>query len=106
MARISWYHVKNLISDLALFIFTVVGVICSESVQSLRQLKQLKAFHFTWPTAPEVIGAIFVALILNYILDHKGDAEGKKKHFKQRALKHLIFGFFWVHIIDLIKDFL
>ena len=94
--------IVNTIREIVLYLTTVFGVMMSPFIPSLLQIiiyNKIPVFEASWH--PIRIGVIlFVALLMTFAIERKGDKAGKMKNFKKRMLTHLAYGAMWHAVLE------
>ena len=93
---------KNFLEETAMYIFTTAGVLMSKYMPAFKEIfksQNEKEITFNIPYRAEIIAALFIALLVTYMMERQGDKEGKRKRFKRRALSHLANGVLWYTIV-------
>lgn len=91
---------REIYIEIALYLLTVTGVMMSKWIPFLKEI-------LSGDLTPEIeiswirIGvSLVLGLVITFFIEKDGDAEGKSRNFRRRAINHLSYGVFWFVLIE------
>jgi len=83
----------NIFSEFGVYLATVTGVLVSRYLPAIMTTGDTSQVMLSAPNSSELIGAFVVAALVTYILDSKGDKDGKLRAIKRRLFSAFAYGF-------------
>ena len=91
---------KGIYQEIVLYVLTVIGVLMSKWIPFLKDIlggSYEPEIEVSWLRLG--VSAL-LGLVITFLVEKDGDAEGKMKNFKRRAVNHLAYGAFWFVLIE------
>jgi len=89
-------------SEFGVYLAAVIGVLFSRYLPEIMATGDVGSISLTIPKIGELVGAFVVAALVTYILDNKGDKEGKLKAIKRRLFNSFAYGIMWFQLMQTI----
>ena len=85
---------RNVIADIRVYAFCLLGVVAKRAMDFEREVINLRALSLEY-----VAFAAVIAILTVVVLEMEGDAEGKRKNLRRRAMMAALWGFAWQQIL-------
>jgi len=86
-------------SEFGVYLMAVFGVLFSRYLPEVMRSGDISMIALSLPRISEIVSACVIAALVTYIIDSKGDKDGKLKAIKRRLFNSFAYGIMWFQLM-------